>query len=170
METELINGMIYQKLDKYEVEILTFLVTLMMAKSIGIEIILKKHSLFEAMRAERFLSEDLKKEKSEQKKRAIPLFKIFEELFKVTVDIDSADNRLFKVRVTDYLIRASHFHEQEWKLINRLVHKGYVYLDAEETVRLIRSELRTLIYSKVKSMTLSTLPETIKAKADELES
>jgi len=110
METELINGMIYQKLDKYEVEILTFLVTLMMAKSIGIEIILKKHSLFEAMRAERFLSEDLKKEKSEQKKRLL-LSKIFEELFKVTVDIDSADNRLFKVRVTDYLIRASHFHE-----------------------------------------------------------
>ena len=167
METELINGMIYQKLDKYEVEILTFLVTLMMAKSIGIEIILKKHSLFEAMRAERFLSEDLKKEKSEQKKRLL-LSKIFEELFKVSVDIDSVDNRLFKVRVTDYLIRASNFHEQEWKLINRLVHKGYVYLDAEETVRLIRSELSTLIYDKVKSMTLSTLPETIKVKAEEL--
>jgi len=71
IETELINGIIYQKLDKYEVEILTFLVMLMMAKSIGIGIILKKHSLFEAMRAERFLSEDLKKEKSEQKKKRL---------------------------------------------------------------------------------------------------
>jgi DNA primase large subunit len=167
METELSSGTIYQKLDKYEVEILTFLVTLMVAKYIGIGLILKKYSLFEAMRAERFLSEDLKKEKNEQRKHLL-LSKIFEELFKVTVDVDSTDNRLFKVRVTDYLMRASHFHEQEWKLINRLVHMGYVYLDAEETVRLIRSELSTLIYDKVKSMTLSTLPETIKVKAEEL--
>ena len=82
METELINGMIYQKLDKYEVEILTFLVTLMIIKFIGIESILKKHSLFEAMRAEKFLKDDLKKEKDEQKRRLL-LFKIFEELFKL---------------------------------------------------------------------------------------
>lgn len=139
----------------------------MMAKSMGVEPILKKHSLFEAMRAEKFLTEDLKKEKNEQKKRLL-LFKIFGELFKVKVDIDYKDNRLFKVKVTDYLIRASHFHEQEWKLINRLVHKGYVYLDADETVRLIRSELSALIYNRIKSMALSTLPETIKAKVDDL--
>ena len=64
-------------------------------------------------------------------------------------------------------MRASHFHEQEWKLINRLVHNGFVYLDADETVRLIRSELSQLIYDKVKSMTLSTLPHAIKTKADD---
>ena len=167
IEVEITSGTIYEKLDKYEIEILTFLVALIMAKSIGVEPILKKHSLFEAMRAEKFLTEDLKKEKNEQKKRLL-LFKIFGELFRVNVDIDSEDNRLFKVKVTDYLTRASHFHEQEWKLINRLVHKGYVYLDADETVRLIRSELSALIYNRVKSMALSTLPETIKAKVDEL--
>jgi DNA primase large subunit len=33
---------------------------------------------------------------------------------------------------------------------------------------LIRSELSALIYNRVKSMALSTLPETIKAKVDEL--
>jgi len=72
----------------------------------------------------------------------------------VNVDISENDNRLFKVKITDYLMRASHFHEQDWKLINRLVHNGFVYLDADETVRLIRSELSELIYNKVKSMTL----------------
>jgi DNA primase large subunit len=138
-----------------------------MVKSIGTEPILKKHALFEAMRAEKFLTEDLLREKSEQKKRLL-LSTIFEELFKVNVDISENDNRLFKVKITDYLMRASHFHEQDWKLINRLVHKGFVYLDADETVRLIRSELSELIYNKVKSMTLSTLPEAIKTKVDEL--
>ena len=167
IETEVANGTIYEKLDKYEIEILTFLVTLIIVKSINVESILRKHSLFEAMRVEKFLTEDLRKEKNEQKKRLL-LFKIFGELFKVHVDIDPMDNRLFKVRVTDYLMRASHFHEQEWKLINRLVHDGYVYLDADETVRLIRSELSTLIHDRVKSMTLSTLPGAIEAKVDEL--
>ena len=82
-------------------------------------------------------------------------------LFKINVDLDSKDNNLFKVRVTDYLTRAPNFHEEEWKLINRLVHNGYVYLDADETVRLIRSELTSLIYSRVKTMTLSFLASSI---------
>jgi DNA primase large subunit len=169
IEAEIIHGMTFEKLDKYEIEILTFLVTLMIIKFIGIESILKKHSLFEAMRAEKFLKDDLKKEKDEQKRRLL-LFKIFEELFKLNVDIDPKDNRLFKVRVADYLMRASHFHEQEWKLINRLVHEGYVYLDADETVRLIRTELSSLIYDRIKSMAIptSTIPAAIKVKVQEL--
>jgi DNA primase large subunit len=167
IEIEITKGLVYEKLDKYEVEILTFLVTLIIAKSIGSESILKKYSLFEAMRAEKYLTEDLRKERNNERKRLL-LFKIFEDLFKINVDLDSKDNNLFKVRVTDYLIRAPNFHEEEWKLINRLVHNGYVYLDADETVRLIRSELTSLIYSRVKTMTLSNLPESIKAKVDDL--
>src|SRR5438552_5211893 len=167
LEREIAKGLLDEKLDKYEIEILTFLVTLIIVKSIGTEPILKKHAIFEAMRVERFLTEDLLREKSEQKKRLL-LSTIFKELFKVNVDISENDNRLFKVKITDYLMRASHFHEQDWKLINRLVHKGFVYLDADETVRLIRSELSALIYNRIKSMALSTLPETIKAKVDDL--
>ena len=167
IEIEITKGLVYEKLDKYEIEILTFLVTLIIAKSIGSESILKKYSLFEAMRAEKYLTEDLRKERNNERKRLL-LFKIFEDLFKINVDLDSKDNNLFKVRVTDYLTRAPNFHEEEWKLINRLVHNGYVYLDADETVRLIRSELTSLIYSRVKTMTLSNLPEYIKAKVDDL--
>jgi DNA primase large subunit len=167
IETEITKGSVYEKLDKYEIEILTFLVTLIIAKSIGSESILKKYSLFEAMRAEKYLTEDLRKERNNERKRLL-LFKIFEDLFKINVDLDSKDTNLFKVRVTDYLTRALNFHEEEWKLINRLVHNGYVYLDADETVRLIRSELTSLIYSRIKTMTLSNLPDSIKAKVDDL--
>jgi DNA primase large subunit len=48
------------------------------------------------------------------------------------------------------------------------VHKGYVYLDADETVRLIRNELSVLIYDKVRAMNLPALPQSIKLKADDL--
>lgn len=167
LEREVTKGLPDEKLDRYEIEILTFLVALIIVKSIGREGVLKKHSLFEAMRAEKFLSQDLIREKNEQKKRLI-LSTIFKELFKVNVEISEDNNRLFKVKITDYLMRASLFPEQEWKLINRLVYNGFVYLDADETVRLIRSELSQLIYDKVKSMTLSTVPEAIKTKVDKL--
>jgi hypothetical protein len=78
IETEITKGLVYEKLDKYEIEILTFLVTLMIAKSIGIESILKKYSLFEAMRTEKYLTEDLRKERNNERKRLL-LFKIFED-------------------------------------------------------------------------------------------
>src|ERR671921_958021 len=160
-----VDGKIYDKLERYEIEILTFVISLVIVKSIGIDQVLRKFALAEARRAEKFLIEDLRKQ-TENKKGSL-FTKIFEDLFKLRILI-SEDQRLFKVRVIDYLARASHFHEQEWKLINRLVHNGYVYLDADETVRLIRNELAVLIYDKVKSMTLPTLPDSIKAKVDDL--
>jgi DNA primase large subunit len=160
-----VNGKIYDNLERYEIEILTFIISLVIVKSIGIDQILRKFALAEARRAEKFLTEDLRKQ-SEIKRRSI-FTKIFEDLFKLKIVI-SEDQRLFKVRVVDYLARASHFHEQEWKLINRLVNNGYVYLDADETVRLIRNELAVLIYDKVKSMTLPTLPHGIKSASDPL--
>jgi DNA primase large subunit len=130
------------------------------------EPVLKKYALAEARRAEKFLTEDLKRQ-SEAQRRAL-FSKIFEDLFGLR--IDTADGRLFKVKVSDYLVRSSRFHEQEWKMINRLVHGGFVYLDADETVRLVRSELAALISDRVHAMSLPALPQSIKEKADALRS
>ncbi|MGH9992633.1 MAG: DNA primase [Nitrososphaera sp.] len=161
-----LSGDIYDTLERYEVEILTFLVSLIIVKSVGLEPVLKKYALAEARRAEKFLTEDLRKQ-SDDKNRSL-VTKIFDDLFSLRIDFAPEDPRLFKVRVSDYLSRSSHFHEQEWKLINRLVQKGYVYLDADETVRLVRNELSVLICDKVRAMTLSTLPQVIKDKANDL--
>lgn len=158
-------GNVNEKLDRYETEILTFLVTLIMVKSIGLEPVLRKYALAEARRAEKFLTEDLKHQ-SDAQKRAL-FSKIFEDLFGLKIDMTS-DGRLFKVRVTDYLMRSSHFHEQEWKMINRLVEGGQVFLDADETVRLVRNELAVMITGRVRAMSLPALPESIKHKVDEL--
>ena len=163
LEGEIRNGKLYENPGRYEIEILTFLVSLMMVKCIGNDTISRKHSLFEALRAEKFLTEDLKKERNEGRRQLL-LSKIFFDLFKVQVEIDDEDNRIFKVRVNDYLSRASKFHEQEWKLINRSVHNGYVYLGIDETVRLIRSELSALIYNRLKVMDLSAMPKSVKNK------
>lgn len=160
-----VSGKVYDKLERYETEILTFLVTLIMVKSIGMEPVLKKYALAEARRAEKFLTEDLKKQNNAQ--RQALLSKIFNDLFGLTIGT-TEDGRLFRVKVNDYLARSSHFHEQEWKMINRLVENGYVYLGPDETVRLVRNELAVLINNRVHAMNLPAMPKTIKEKTEAL--
>ena len=165
LENEL-KGKIYSNLDEYEIEIMTFLVSLLLIKSIGLEEVSKKCSLFEAMRVERFLSTDLSVERSSQKKKLL-VQKIFQELFNINIDFDSTSS-ICKLTIADYLLRASLMYEQEWKLINRSVKDGYVYLDTDEAVRLIRNELSNLIYTRIKNMKVYEVPILIKSKADEL--
>jgi DNA primase large subunit len=165
LENEL-KGKIYSNLDEYEIEIMTFLVSLLLIKSIGLEEVSKKCSLFEAMRVERFLSTDLSIERSSQKKKLL-VQKIFQDLFNINIDFDSTSS-ICKLSIPDYLLRASKMYEQEWKLINRSVKDGYVYLDTDEAVRLIRNELSNLIYTRVKNMKVYEVPILIKSKADEL--
>ena len=165
LENEL-KGKIYSNLDEYEIEIMTFLVSLLLIKSIGLEEVSKKCSLFEAMRVERFLSTDLSIERSSQKKKLL-VQKIFQDLFDINIDVDSTSS-ICKLSVPDYLLRASKMYEQEWKLINRSVKDGYVYLDTDEAVRLIRNELSNLIYTRIKNMKVYEVPIIIKSKADEL--
>jgi DNA primase large subunit len=165
LEKEL-QGIIYSNLDEYEIEIMTFLVSLLLIKSIGLEEVSKKCSLFEAMRVERFLSTDLSIERSSQKKKLL-VQKIFQELFNINIDFNSTSS-ICKLSIPDYLLRASQMYEQEWKLINRSVKDGYVYLDTDEAVRLIRNELSNLIYTRVKNMKVYEVPILIKSKADEL--
>lgn len=161
------QGKLYKNLEKHEVEVLTFLAALLIVKLTRVEQILKKHSLFEAMRAESFLIQDLRNERDEKRKQLL-LFEIFKDLFKVDVDLDPDNAQIFRMKVTDYLARSSHFHEEGWKIVNRTLHDGYVYLDADEIVRLVRNELSNLIYEKIRIMPLSNVPQPILEKANYL--
>jgi DNA primase large subunit len=161
------QGKLYKNLEKHEIEVLTFLAALLIVKLTNVEQILKKHSLFEAMRAEAFLIQDFRNERDEQKKHLL-LFEIFKGLFKVDVDLDPNNAQIFRMKVTDYLARSSHFHEDGWKIVNRTLHHGYVYLDADEIVRVVRNELSNLIYQKIRAMPLSNVPQPILEKANYL--
>jgi DNA primase large subunit len=157
IEYELIEGKVFTELEKYDIELFTFLVSLIIMKCIGIDSAVKKFSLFEAMRVERFLISDLLREKDLIKKNLL-LSKIFKELFQLNVKLDDRKTNLFKIKISDYIKKSNGFNEVEWKLINRAVDNGYVYLDGDETVRLIRSEIYKLMYNRIKEMNISRIP------------
>jgi DNA primase large subunit len=74
----------------------------------------------------------------------------------------------FVIPVPDYLKHATHFHEKEWKLVNRLVDNGNVFLSAHETVRLIRKELDNFISSKIQSASIPRVPDSFKKPVSDL--
>ncbi len=159
----------HYKIDRFEIEILTFLASLLILKSASIDIVTKKFALLESMRFEKYLIDDLKNSFKDEKKRLI-LLKIFKEVFKIDVYAETKTIEAYKIRVLDYIQRSIIFHEQEWKLINRTVKDGYVYLTVTEIVRLFRNELSLLIIDKIKNMKSIAFPNQVLIKSQKLKS
>jgi len=144
-------------------ELLSFIVAIILLKSASIATLIKRFSLAEARRAEKYLQKDLWINR-DKKNLELPL-KIIQDLFGVNVSIENDE---FVISVHDYLRRAVHFHEKEWKLVNRRVVKGLVYLTAHETVRLIRTELGEYINSKIQSINIDSIPQTFNQRVQDL--
>jgi DNA primase large subunit len=106
--------------------------------------LIKRFALAEARRAEKYLEKDLANIRDESKKELA--IRIIDDLF--SIQIKKQDD-YFIIPISNYLKHSINFHEREWKLINRHVGNGFVFLTSHETVRLIRKELSNYISSKI---------------------
>ena len=127
-----------------EREVFSFLLAIVLLKLTGMTTLIKRFALAEARRAEKFLEKDLGNISDESKKELA--IKIIDDLFSIQI---KKQNDFFIIPITNYLKHSINFHEREWKLINRHVENGFVFLTSHETVRLIRKELGNYISSKI---------------------
>jgi len=134
-------------------EIFSFLIAVILLKLSGMNTLIRRFSLAEARRAEKFLEKDLMNNKDTMKAKLSQ--QILEELFSMTIQ---KSDQNFTILISDYLKHSINFHEREWKLINRKIINGKVHLTPHETVRLVRKELDRHIYTKINS---SSSPEMI---------
>ncbi len=125
-------------------EVFSFLLAIVLLKLSGMHTLIKRFALAEARRAEKYLEKDLANISDESKKELA--IRVIDDLF--SVQVEKLDD-YFVISVSDYLKHSINFHEREWKLINRHVENGQVFLTPHETVRLIRKELGTYINSKI---------------------
>lgn len=125
-------------------EVFSFLLAIVLLKLSGMHTLIKRFALAEARRAEKYLEKDLANISDESKNQLA--IRVIDDLF--SVQVEKSDD-YFLIPVSDYLKHSINFHEREWKLINRHVENGQVYLSPHETVRLIRKELGTYINSKI---------------------
>jgi len=161
-----------------DMEIFSFLIAVVLLKLTGMNVLIRRFSLQESRRAEKNLESDLnakmpsgdyvdkvwESKKNYQLELAIQIIKD-----EFSMNVEKQDD-YFLVPVEDYLRRAIHFHEQEWKLVNRLVDNGNVFLTSHEAVRLIRKELDNTISSRIHSANIPSIPESFKKHIDTLTS
>jgi DNA primase large subunit len=125
-------------------EVFSFLLAIVLLKLSGMHTLIKRFALAEARRAEKYLEKDLGNISDESKNQLA--IKIIDNLFSVKI---KKSEEYFIIPISDYLKHSVNFHEREWKLINRYVENGQVFLSPHETVRLIRKELGMYINSKI---------------------
>ena len=125
-------------------EVFSFLLAVILLKLSGMNTLVRRFALAEARRAEKFLEKDLANI-SDKRKEDLAI-KLIEDLFSVKV---YRQDENFVISVSDYVAHSINFHEREWKLVNRRVENGSVFLSPHETVRLIRKELGNYISSKI---------------------
>ncbi len=127
-------------------EVFSFLLAVILLKFSGMHTLIRRFALAESRRAEKYLEKDLANFSDKTKENLA--IRIIENLFSVKV---TKQNKDFVISVSNYVKHAINFHEREWKLVNRRVEQGFVYLTPHETVRLVRKELGNYISSKILS-------------------
>ena len=141
-------------------EIPSYPVALLLVAATENSFIRKRYALAEAKQA----SSDLAFENPDK------VFSIAESFrWKITHSKDSRLPHGFVLHFTDYLRNPSQLSaDGKWKLINRIMVDGYVYLNQADVVRLLQEEIRKTIENRLASTELSKLPPEIVEVADRL--
>ena len=145
-EGKIYNSSASQNDTSLPMEVFSFLIAVILLKLTGIHTLIRRFSLAEARRSERFLERDLSNYKDKTKEQLA--LKIMDDLFSITIKKQEDD---FIIPVSNYLKHSVNFHEREWKLINRKIDHGNVFLTSHETARLVRKEIDLYISSKIHS-------------------
>ncbi len=145
---------------KEDVEILSFPIAVLMAAATKDSLIKRRYALAEAKRAYNLMRREPKEK----------LVKIAEN-FGWKIQQTNSNEKLpyeFKVHFADYLKNTSGLREKKWKLVNRLLKNGEVYLTKNEAARLLAEEIRRHVESKTNTKDLPVLPENITKKVESI--
>ncbi len=134
-----------------EVEIMSFPVALMLVRSANLNHLMERYSQAEAVRIETLLMKEENQKIIED---------IFETFLKIRLEHSTVSNfPNFKIGLVDYLKRSINFRGPDWKLVNRIVQGGNVYVSQVDLIRLIREEIRAMILQRLKSTKVPNLPQ-----------
>lgn len=151
------HGIISTKLDNPLVEILSKPLLVIFAGLMPSEWLKHRIALSEALRMEKQMYVD-----------SDAVFNFFIERFnnlglKIVKNDECKQYGEYKVYFVDYLkIAKPLLSEPRWKMVNRVIDGGYVFLNKAEVIRLIRAFYQQTILSKILNINLREVPEKIK--------
>ena len=157
----IMRGVVSYRSGNPEVEMLSFPVALMFVSLIGDPFLDRRYALAEGKRAYRLLREEPEEVIAE----------VAEDFnWKLRARRVVLDGQLysFELHFADYLRNASGFHEDKWKLVNRLMREGYVLLTKVEAARLLECEIEDLILQRVSRHRRVELPGELEERVERL--
>jgi DNA primase large subunit len=152
VEDAILYALVGRKTRNDEIEILSFPAAVMLTVATGNSFIKKRYALAEAKR----IYEDLREENREQ------ILEIATDLgWKLALNQSSVSTMEFAVDFRDYLRSATHLRDKKWKLVNRILSNGAVYLSRNETSRLLSEEARRRVEERLEVKELPEFPKKI---------
>jgi len=152
VEEAILYTLVERRLHNEEIEILSFPVAIMLTVATQNSFIKKRYALAEAKQT----YEDLKEE---TKERILAFAKNFGWKLYLNENIEVPFE--LTLSFTDYLKNVTHLRDKKWKLVNRLLSNGSVYLTRKETARLLSEEVRKHIEKLLEVKELPVFPQKI---------
>ncbi|MCW4023979.1 MAG: DNA primase large subunit PriL [Candidatus Bathyarchaeota archaeon] len=142
-----------EKIGNLNSEIFSFPIALLLVSATENSFVRKRYALAEAKQA----TLNLTSEKSLEK-----IKRISENFDWKTILNQRANPELpyeYALSLADYLRNTSHLHDKNWKLINRILYDGYVYLHKPDFIRLLEEEIKRNIEARLGGAEPPELPE-----------
>lgn len=151
------EGRVSKQLHNEDIEISSFPIAVMLVASTADAQLKRIYALAEAKRASELLTD----ERSEEK--IIEIAKNFNWEIKPPGNGEP----FFRLHFTDFLRNTTIFHEKEWKLVNRVLLNGEVYLSKRDVARLLEEEVRRHIKERL-GIKVGSLPENLLKRVERL--
>jgi len=74
----------------------------------------------------------------------------------------------FSISFADYLRNITHLRDDTWKLVNRLMARGRVYLNGKDVIRLLQEEIQRRIEKRLETAETPAFPQRITEIADHI--
>ncbi|MBS7633133.1 DNA primase large subunit PriL [Candidatus Bathyarchaeota archaeon] len=149
LEEAILDNIVSLDPQHVDIEIVSFPVAVTLAIATKDSFIKKRYALAEANRAYEELL-------LEPKEKIIQLAENFD--WKIAVANDVSLPYDFAVSFVDYLRNTTHLKETRWKLANRMLSNGVVYLRLDDVTRLLKEEVRRHIEQRLDVQDLPVLP------------
>ena len=147
-----------------EIEISSFPIAVMMVAAANDTFLKRRYALAEAKRAYSIL-------KQENKQKLTEIAQVFDWKIKpAQTNSRTGTTALsdFAIYFTNYLRNTGGLRESKWKLVNRTILSGQVYVTKDEAARLLAEEVRAHIEKKLEQEMGFTLPQTVIKRAERL--
>jgi DNA primase large subunit len=159
VEEAILYASVSRKLRNYEIEILSFPVAIMLAVATENSFIKKRYALAEAKQAYNDM-------RLEPKEKILAITQNFE--WAINENNSNEIPYEFTLNFTDYLRNTTYLRDKKWKLVNRLLSNGNVYLTRNEVARLLSEEIRKHVEKRLEVKELPKFPPKIIELAEKI--